>query len=214
MADAADVAEAAEVADPADAADPSDPTAAADAADAAEAADPADAAQVIVVMGVSGSGKSTVAEGIARITGWDFAEGDTFHSEANVEKMRSGQALSDDDRRPWLEAIAAWITAQQQRGASAVVTCSALRRSYRDLLRRDRQGLRFLHVTADPRAATRWMESRGDHYMPASLLASQLAALEPLEPDEPGVEVENDGTTDEVLDRALHALGLRREQPA
>lgn len=189
-------------------------SAAPDVADVPVTADVADAAQVIVVMGVSGSGKSTVAEGIARITGWDFAEGDTFHPAANVEKMRSAQALSDDDRWPWLDAIAAWITAQQQRGASAVVTCSALRRAYRDLLRRDRPGLRFLHVTADPRATTRRMGRRRDHYMPASLLSSQFATLEPLQPDEPGVEVVNDGTTDEVVDRALHALGLRREQPA
>src|SRR5688572_2610456 len=103
---------------------------------------------IIVVMGVSGSGKTTVATGIATALGWEFAEGDDFHPPANVAKMRSGQPLTDDDRWPWLERIGAWIDAKLAAGESAVVTCSALRRAYRDELRRDRPHVRFLHVEA------------------------------------------------------------------
>lgn len=166
---------------------------------------------VVVVMGVSGSGKSTVAEGLAKALGWEFAEGDAFHPEANVAKMRSGVPLTDEDRWPWLETIGEWISGKESRGESAVVTCSALRRAYRDLLRRGRPHVRFLHVTADPAVLRERMEHRSGHYMPPSLLPSQLAALEPLGPDEPGVTVSNVGTADEVLERALAALELRKE---
>src|SRR6478735_3329764 len=93
---------------------------------------------VVVVMGVSGTGKTTVARGIAAATGWEFAEGDDFHSEANVAKMRAAEPLTDDDRWPWLESIGDWISGKEAVGESAVVACSALRRVYRDLLRRGR----------------------------------------------------------------------------
>ena len=162
-------------------------------------------------MGVSGSGKSTVAKGLSTVLGWEFAEGDAFHPDANVAKMRSGQALTDEDRWPWLEAIGTWISAKEDAGESAVVTCSALRRSYRDLLREGRPHVRFLHVTADTDVIRDRMEHRAGHYMPASLLPSQLATLEPLQPDEPGVVITNEGTAAQVLDRALVALGHRKE---
>ncbi len=168
----------------------------------------AGAPDVVIVMGVSGSGKTTVAQGIATALGWEFAEGDTFHSPANVAKMRSGHPLTDEDRWPWLEAIGAWISTKESRGESAVVTCSALRRAYRDLLRQGRPAVRFLHLTLSPEVIRERMERRQGHYMPASLLPSQLATLEPLAPDEPGVVVENDGPAAEVLHRALTALGL------
>ncbi|GGM92700.1 gluconokinase [Terrabacter tumescens] len=166
---------------------------------------------VVIVMGVSGSGKSTLAKGISTVTGWEFAEGDAFHSEANVAKMRNGEALTDEDRWPWLESIGSWISAKEAAGESAVVTCSALRRVYRDLLRRDRPRVRFLHVTAAPDVIRDRMEHRPGHYMPASLLPSQIATLEPLADDEPGISVSNEGTAAQVLDRALTALGLRKE---
>lgn len=159
-------------------------------------------------MGVSGSGKSTVAKGISAVMGWEFAEGDDFHSEANVAKMRSGQALTDEDRWPWLESIGSWISAKEAAGESAVVTCSALRRAYRDLLRRGRPHVRFLHVIAPAEVIRDRMEHRAGHYMPASLLPSQIATLEPLEADESGTSVTNEGTPAQVLDRALAALGL------
>ena len=164
--------------------------------------------EVIIVMGVSGSGKSTVAKGISAVMGWEFAEGDDFHSEANVAKMRSGQALTDEDRWPWLESIGSWISAKEAAGESAVVTCSALRRAYRDLLRRGRPHVRFLHVIAPAEVIRDRMEHRAGHYMPASLLPSQIATLEPLEADESGTSVTNEGTPAQVLDRALAALGL------
>jgi gluconokinase len=164
---------------------------------------------IVVVMGVSGSGKTTVAKGIATLMGWEFAEGDAFHSEANVAKMHSGHPLTDEDRWPWLEAIGEWISDKEGRSESAVVTCSALRRAYRDLLRKDRPAVRFLHLSAPPAIIEDRMQHRAGHYMPPSLLPSQLATLEPLEPDEPGVEVMNEGTAAQVLRRALQALGLR-----
>jgi gluconokinase len=169
---------------------------------------PAGTPDVIIVMGVSGSGKTTLAKGIATTMGWHFAEGDEFHSPANVAKMHHGHPLTDEDRWPWLEAIGSWINDEVAAGASAVVTCSALRRAYRDLLRAHRPAVRFLHVTAQPETIRDRVEHRSGHYMPASLVPSQLATLEPLQPDEPGVEVGSEGSLDEVLHRALDALGL------
>jgi gluconokinase len=166
---------------------------------------------VVIVMGVSGSGKSTVAKGLSTVLGWEFAEGDAFHPEANVTKMRSGTPLTDEDRWPWLEAIGDWISAKEAKGESAVVTCSALRRVYRDLLREGRPHVRFLHVTAESGVIQDRMEHRPGHYMPPSLLPSQLALLEPLGDDEPGVAITNEGSAAQVLDRALAALGHRKE---
>jgi len=177
-------------------------------------ADPPPGPDILIVMGVSGSGKSTVAKGISTLLGWEFAEGDAFHSDANVAKMQSGQPLTDDDRWPWLESIGDWISTKEAAGESAVVTCSALRRVYRDLLRRGRPAVRFLHVEAPSEVIQGRMEQRAGHYMPASLLPSQLATLEPLQPDEPGVSVSNQGTAAEVLDRSLRALSLRKDPTA
>jgi gluconokinase len=165
----------------------------------------------VIVMGVSGSGKSTVAKGISTVTGWEFAEGDAFHSDANVAKMRAGEPLTDEDRWPWLESIGSWISSKEQSGESAVITCSALRRVYRDVLCDGRPHVRFLHITAPSELILDRMEHRPGHYMPASLLPSQLATLEPLQPDEPGVVITNEGTAAVVLDRALSALGLRKD---
>lgn len=163
---------------------------------------------IVVVMGVAGSGKTTVAKGIAVSMSWLFAEGDAFHPEANVEKMHSGIPLTDEDRWPWLRLIGDWMSGQEDAGQSVVVTCSALRRPYRDLLREGRPAVRFCHVTAGQRMIQDRLEHRQGHYMPASLLPSQLATLEPLEPDEPGVTVSGEGSEPEVLARALDALGL------
>ena len=163
---------------------------------------------IVVVMGVAGSGKTTVAKGIAVSMNWLFAEGDAFHPETNVEKMHSGVPLTDEDRWPWLRLIGDWMSEQEAAGSSSVVTCSALRRVYRDLLREGRPAVRFCHVTAPEAAIADRLDHRAGHYMPPSLLPSQLATLEPLEPDEPGVTVSGEGTETEVLDRALDALGL------
>ncbi len=171
------------------------------------------APDIIVVMGVSGSGKTTVAVGIAEAMGWEFAEGDEFHPPANVEKMARGEALTDDDRWPWLRLIGDWISVKEQRGESAVITCSALRRVYRDLLREGRPHVRFCHVDAHAGLIEQRMRERSGHYMPPSLLPSQLATLERLEPDEPGVVVTTEGTSEQVLARALDALGLASPEP-
>jgi gluconokinase len=170
-------------------------------------------ADLVVVMGVSGSGKTTVARGLAAAMGWEYAEGDDFHSEANVAKMASGQPLTDDDRWPWLQSIGDWLGEHEKAGRSAVVTCSALRRVYRDLLRDGRPDVRFCHVAADADLIRDRMEHRQGHYMPPSLLPSQLAALEPLQPDEPGVVVSVAGTPEEIVVRALAALGLTAPEP-
>jgi len=163
---------------------------------------------IIIVMGVSGSGKTTLAQGIASAMGWEFAEGAAFHPEANIAKMASGHPLTDEDRWPWLRAIGAWIDAHNRSGTSAVITCSALRRVYRDLLREGRPTVRFAHVMADPELIEDRMEHRKGHFMPASLLPSQLATLERLQTDEPGLVVSAAGKPDEVVHRALVALGL------
>jgi gluconokinase len=164
---------------------------------------------IVVVMGVSGSGKTTVGLAVAAAMGWPFAEGDDFHPAANVAKMRDGHPLTDEDRWPWLETIGEWIDAREQAGESAVVSCSALRRAYRDVLRRGRPDVRFLHIVVPPGVIQDRMDHREGHFMPTSLLESQLETLEPLEADEPGVVVTNEGTAAEVLDRSLAALGLR-----
>ena len=161
-----------------------------------------------MVMGVSGVGKTTVATGLAAALGWTYAEGDGFHPDANVAKMAAGVPLTDEDRWPWLGLIGDWMSEQEDAGVSAVVTCSALRRVYRDLLRENRPAVRFCHMTPPEAEIADRLEHRAGHYMPPSLLPSQLATLEPLEPDEPGVTVSGHGSQTEVLDRVLHALGL------
>jgi len=163
---------------------------------------------LVVVMGVSGSGKTTVGEGIALAMGWEYAEGDAFHSEANVAKMAAGTPLTDEDRWPWLQDIGDWLSAHEASGRSAVVTCSALRRVYRDLLRDGRPDVRFCHVHADGDLIKDRLDRRCGHYMPPSLLSSQLATLEPLEADEPGVVLSVTDSPEEIVQRAIHALCL------
>lgn len=162
----------------------------------------------VVVMGVSGSGKSTLGAALAAALGCDFLEGDDLHPAENVAAMGRGVPLTDAARQPWLAAIGEWIDVRRAAGRSAVVTCSALRRRYRDTLSVGRPGLRFCHVDVSAEVLEPRLETRRGHFMPARLLSSQLAILEPLEPDEPGVTINGDGTPDEVLAAALAALGL------
>lgn len=172
------------------------------------------AQRCIIVMGVSGSGKTTVAKGIAEALGWEFAEGDDFHPQANVDKMASGHPLTDEDRWPWLRKIGDFVTGELEKGRSVVVTCSALKRSYRDLLREGRPQLCFCHVAAEPDVIAERLKVRKGHYMPPSLLPSQVHTLQPLEPDEPGVTVSAADTPEEVVQHAISALGLTREETA
>lgn len=165
----------------------------------------------IVVMGVSGSGKSTVAAGLVERLGWDFAEGDDFHPPENVAKMAAGMPLDDEDRWPWLRALAAWIGEHERAGRDDIVTCSALKRAYRDLLRDGHPSVWFAHVTVDAETLRERVQERTGHYMPPSLLDSQLATLEPLQDDEPGITVAGAGSPEEVVDEILAALEAQRD---
>jgi gluconokinase len=163
----------------------------------------------VVVMGVSGVGKTTVALELQHRLGWDYAEGDDFHPTANKEKMAAGHPLDDEDRWPWLKTIAHWIGEHEQSGTSAIVTCSALRRAYRDLLGDGHPSVWFAHVMVSNDLIHDRIEHRRGHYMPPSLLGSQLSTLEPLEPDEPGIAVSGDGPPDAVADQILAAIRSR-----
>ncbi len=163
----------------------------------------------VVVMGVSGSGKTTIAEALAERLGWEFTEGDSHHPPANVEKMRAGTPLDDADRAPWLDRLAGWISEREAAGRSVVLTCSALKRRYRDRLREGNDSVWFVHVDVPEEELARRMAARTGHYMPASLLDSQLAALERLDGDEPGVTVSGTGDPSDVTDAVLAALRRR-----
>lgn len=138
----------------------------------------------LIVMGVSGSGKSTVGQLLGQRLGWPFRDGDAFHPPANVEKMRAGAPLTDADRWPWLDAIAAYLQAREAEGGHAVIACSALKRAYRDRLRASGARLRFVHLDGSPALVDARMKARKDHFMPASLLESQFATLETPAADE------------------------------
>jgi gluconokinase len=162
--------------------------------------------RTLVVMGVSGVGKTSVAAEIVTRTGWAFVEGDDLHTEANRAKMAAGTPLDDDDRWPWLRRIATWVGDQEAAGRDAVVTCSALKRSYRDVLRAGHPSIRFVHLLAPTELIKNRVDNRRGHYMPPSLLASQVATLEPLAPDEPGFVVEATRSPVEVADEVLQRL--------
>lgn len=153
----------------------------------------------LVVMGVSGIGKSTVAHRIADTLGpgLAIAEGDDFHSPGNIAKMASGRPLTDEDRYPWLEALAAWTRDRRAGGESTVLTCSALRRAYRDVLSNGIPETAFVHLSGDAELSRGRMAGR-EHFMPVQLLTSQLETLEPLEDDEPGIVVDAALSTDEI----------------
>jgi gluconokinase len=161
----------------------------------------------VVVMGVSGTGKTTVAVELADRLGWTFVEGDSLHPPANVAKMSAGIPLDDDDRRPWLEALARLQASHHADGVATVLTCSALKRAYRDVLRSGLPtgSLFFVHLSAPFDVLRDRMEAR-EHFMPASLLQSQFDALEPLGADEQGVVVDVSQPVDAVVLAALTAV--------
>lgn len=166
-------------------------------------------APVLVLMGVAGSGKSTVAAALAAQLGWPLQEGDDLHPAANVAKMAAGIPLTDEDRWPWLHAIAAWIDRCIERGEPGIATCSALKRRYRDLLRRD--SVVFVHLAGEREAIADRLRSRQGHYMPPGLLGSQLDALENLDPDEQGFEVGLDSTPANQAAEIIRRLRLDAE---
>ncbi|MFJ4166060.1 gluconokinase [Microbacterium sp. NPDC089698] len=160
---------------------------------------------ILVVMGVSGSGKSTLAGVLAGRLGWALQEGDDLHPAANVAKMEAGIPLTDEDRCPWLELIREWIVAEQDAGESGVVTCSALRRSYREILARP--GVEFVHLEGTQHDLAERLGRRLGHFMPASLLESQLDTLEPLGSDEAGFVVDAALPVQDAAQQVLDWLG-------
>ncbi|MFD7289507.1 gluconokinase [Streptomyces sp. NPDC059863] len=159
---------------------------------------------VVVVMGVAGTGKTTVGPLLAAALGVPYAEGDDFHPPENIAKMSAGTPLDDADRWPWLDAIGAW--AHGRAGLGGVVSSSALKRAYRDRLRSAAPGAVFLHLTGDRPLIEHRMSERKGHFMPTALLDSQYAALENLGADEAGVAVDVSGTPEEITDRAVAVL--------
>ena len=160
----------------------------------------------LVVMGVTGTGKSSVAHVLQKSLGWGFAEGDDLHPASNLAKMAAGIPLQDADRWPWLDAIAAWTSEQDLKSLSTIVTCSALRRAYRDRLRQAASGTVFVHLVGTPVLLESRLQGRAGHFMPPSLLPSQLATLEPLQPDERGFEVSVDAPLATIADEVLAQL--------
>ena len=158
----------------------------------------------VVVMGVSGCGKSTVGSLLADALGLPFIEGDNLHPPRNVMLMAAGTALTDDDRQGWLQSIAGELAAAQHDGL--VVSCSALKRSYRDLLRTAAPDLRLVHLRGDPAVLAERMASRAGHYMPSSLLQSQLDTLEPPTADEAAIQVDIDAPVAVIVDRLRRQL--------
>ncbi|MGT2462629.1 gluconokinase [Sinomonas atrocyanea] len=161
-----------------------------------------------VVMGVSGAGKTTAGQALAAHLGVPFGDADDLHPAANVAKMQSGVALDDADRAPWLAAVGTWLA---ERRDGAVMSCSALRRAYRDTLREYAWPVRFLHLAGSAEVVRARVEAREGHYMPASLVESQYAALEPLGDDEDGVTVGFDEPIGAIVARA--AAVARRAAP-
>ncbi|MFN7332706.1 MAG: gluconokinase [bacterium] len=161
----------------------------------------------IIVMGVSGSGKSTIGALLAERLGWPFADADGFHPPANVAKMASGQPLTDADRWPWLDAIAAHIGAARRTGQPVVVACSALRRAYRDRLRAGHGDLIFLHLSGAPAVIAERQAARQGHFMPPSLMASQFATLEDTGDEPDALSVSVTAAPQSVVDAAMAARG-------
>jgi carbohydrate kinase (thermoresistant glucokinase family) len=161
---------------------------------------------IAIVMGVSGSGKTTVAAMLAGALGVAFLEGDELHPRSNVEKMRSGTPLTDEDRRPWLRAIAARIDEWRAARKAGVVTCSALKRAYRDILIGDRPEVRLVYLKGSHRLIHDRMAARHEHFMPVGLLDSQFATLEEPGPDEHPIVVDVGGTPEQIVAEILRQL--------
>ncbi|HEY2619198.1 MAG TPA: gluconokinase [Acetobacteraceae bacterium] len=164
---------------------------------------------IAVLMGVSGSGKTTVARGVAQREGWRLVEGDTFHPPANVAKMHAGTPLTDDDRWPWLRAIAQEIDAMRERGESAVVACSALKRAYRDILTGARPDVVLVYLQGSQALIAERIAARKHHFMPPALLDSQFATLEEPGPDEHPIVVSIAPSPDAIVDAVVKQLQER-----
>jgi gluconokinase len=167
--------------------------------------------QVLVIMGVSGCGKTTVAALLAGHRGWPFEEGDALHPPSNVDKMHAGQPLTDEDRWPWLEKVAEWIEGQLAADRNGIITCSALKRSYRDILNRRGSGVVFVYLAGDKDTIADRLGVRHGHFMPSSLLESQFASLETPSPDEPAIRVNIGPAPEQLVQEIIAALHLTAE---
>lgn len=166
---------------------------------------------IVAMMGVSGVGKTTVGRVLAERLGAVFLEGDKFHPPANVEKMSAAIPLTDDDREPWLRALAGEAERHAAAGKKVVIACSALKRAYRQILT-GRVAMRFVHLTGDPALIKVRLDARVGHYMPPSLLPSQLATLEPPRADEGAIVIDIDARPDVLIERILAALRVPAPQ--
>jgi gluconokinase len=170
---------------------------------------------VLVVMGVSGSGKTTVGKLLAERLGWHYQEGDALHPPENVAKMSAGTPLTDADRIPWLRRIAGRIDAWRSSGEAGVVTCSALKRIYRDIIIGDRPDVRLVHLRGSRALIGRRMAARKGHFMPTALLDTQFATLQEPSPEERAIIVDVGGTPAEIVDEILSRLPPKLKfQPA
>ena len=163
---------------------------------------------VVIVMGVSGCGKSTVGALLALRLRWEFEDADWFHPAANIDKMHSGIPLTDEDRWPWLNAVAAWIDKTRRSGGHDVVACSALKRRYRDVLIGDRADVRLVYLKGDEALIARRIATRHEHFMPPTLLHSQFEALEEPGSDENPVVVSIEPRPREVVAQIMSALNM------
>jgi gluconokinase len=167
-------------------------------------------ARALVVMGVSGSGKSTIAESLAARLDWTFADGDNFHPASNVAKMSAGHPLSDEDRWPWLQAIADEIDRVIDAGGHLVVACSALKRAYRDVLVHGRDDVRIVYLDGSPELIASRMAARKGHFMPPGLLDSQFATLQPPGADENPIAVSIDASVEAIIDAIIAQIPNRK----
>lgn len=163
---------------------------------------------VIVVMGVASSGKTSLGEGLAERLGWPFRDADSFHPPANVAKMSGGIPLNDEDRKPWLAAIAAWIDELRTTGKNGIVTCSALKRAYRQVIVGNRPDVALVYLKGSRQLIGERMAARQHHFMPPSLLDSQFATLEEPGPEERPLVVPVDLAKDQIVAQTLAALRL------
>jgi gluconokinase len=173
-----------------------------------DAETPVDDTAVLVVMGVSGCGKSTIASMLAHRLGWIYEDGDWLHPQSNIEKMHHGEPLNDEDRWPWLHAIADWIDETRRAGNHGVVACSALKRAYRDILVGDRRDVRLIYLKGDRDLIARRIAARGDHFMPPALLDSQFKALEEPKADERPIVVSIAPHPREIVETIVQKLGI------
>ena len=163
---------------------------------------------VLVFMGVSGCGKTTVAAILAGRLGWPFEEGDAMHPQSNIEKMAAGHPLTDEDRAPWLEKVARWVEERLAAGENGLITCSALKRSYRDVINRRGSGVVFVYLAGSKETIAARLAVRHGHFMPSSLLDSQFADLEEPTSDEPAIRVDIGPPPDVIAQGILEKLGV------